>query len=91
MYLRKGVESLSVLVSRGTGPAYSSEYLIFYYYDGIVVVIVVVVGFLGWVLCAPLMVLGLCMRDKPDPHDDEEWRDDPCLPCYYDDDFRYSD
>ena len=42
-------------------------------------------------LCAPLMVLGLCMRDKPDPHDDEEWRDDPCLPCYYDVDFRYSD
>ena len=47
------------------------------------------VGILGWVLCAPLMVVGLCIRDKPDVNDDDDWRDDLCLPCYYDVNFRY--
>ena len=47
------------------------------------------VGILGWVLCAPLMVVRLCIRDKPDVNDDDDWRDDLCLPCYYDVNFRY--
>ncbi|KAK2188007.1 hypothetical protein NP493_147g02008 [Ridgeia piscesae] len=38
---------------------------------------------LSWLFCCPLMGLGLLVREKPNPDDDEDFRDDPCLPCMY--------
>lgn len=36
----------------------------------------------GWIFCCPLMICGICLRESPT--DDSDLHDDPCLPCYYD-------
>ncbi|KAI0218287.1 hypothetical protein LSAT2_030002, partial [Lamellibrachia satsuma] len=37
-----------------------------------------------WCFCCPIMATGLACR--PPPVDDDDRREDPCLPCYYDPD-----
>lgn len=46
-------------------------------------------GYIGWVLCFPLMLAAILIRDKPSKDEPDDWKDDPCLPWWYDIDFKY--
>eukprot|EP00914_Ancora_sagittata_P000320 GHVO01000904.1.p1 GENE.GHVO01000904.1~~GHVO01000904.1.p1 ORF type:complete len:137 (+),score=18.34 GHVO01000904.1:194-604(+) len=36
---------------------------------------------LAWCFCLPVMLTGIAIRDKP--VDQEDFENDPCLPCYF--------